>query len=155
MIDHQIHRDLRIDGLSTCTKILRRVPHRSQINNRGNTGKVLHQDAGWPIGNFLGRASAIVEPGFERHDIVSGHRGAILIAQHIFQEHFQGGRQAGDIAKAVLSCGIEGVVSIILTVYGQGLAGLETVEGWHEQTNLSFACEYKRISGAPYVLHDR
>ena len=87
VINHQVNRHLRIDRFSLAAKLLARIAHRSQINNRRNTGKVLHQHTRRTVSNLLGHLAAIIKPRLKRHNIVFGDRFSVFIAQHILQEN--------------------------------------------------------------------
>ena len=93
VIDDQIDGDLRVDRIGAGAQILRRIAHRSEVDHRWHASKVLHQDAGGPVSDLVSDLAAIVEPGLERDDIVLCHRRAVFIAQHVFEQHFQGGRE--------------------------------------------------------------
>ena len=89
MVDHEINRDLRIDRIGRGAEILRSVAHRREVNNCRNAGKVLHQDAGRAIGDFVACGALVVEPGLEREDVVPGNSLAIFEAQHVLQQHLE------------------------------------------------------------------
>ena len=106
VVDHQVDRDLRIDRICRSAEVLRSVAHRSEVNDCGDAGEVLHQDAGRAVGDFVARGALVVEPGLERKNVALGDRLAIFEAQHVFEQHLERCRQARHIAKAVFrGCG--------------------------------------------------
>ena len=75
------------------------VAHGGEVDDGGNAGKVLHQDAGRAILDFTVDA-AIGQEGGERLHILLPHRiRTILEPQHVFEEHLHGEGQAVEIAE--------------------------------------------------------
>ena len=147
MIDHQIDRHLRIDLLSAGAQIFSRVAHGCEIHHSGHASKVLHQapardgkrSHGSPCPPFSSQAlegGNVVFGDASRHPHCAAYSRAGLSRRLGVSRH---------VAETIFGCGIEGVVSIILTIYGQGLAGLETIEGRHGRSDLSFMREDKHI----------
>ena len=130
MVDHQIDGDQRIDLLRIAAELPDGVAHRRQVDDRRYAGKVLHQDAGRPVGDLAGRF-ALLEPGAEGPDIVGGHGAAVFVAQHILQQHLQREGQpadiAADIVQAVFGRPGQAVVGVGLAAGLKGLAGIEAV----------------------------
>lgn len=69
-----------------------------------------------------------MQPGGDRADVLSGDGAAILMAQQIFQQHFQGVGQAAEVTQAGGGSG-EGVDLVGGSVDGEGLFGVEAIHG--------------------------
>ena len=97
MIDDQINRHERIDLLRIASEVLHRVAHGGKVDDCRNAGEILHQYPGRPEGDFLFRRALVPTPVRRILDVGLAGAAAVLIAQHVFDDDFQGERQPGDI----------------------------------------------------------
>jgi hypothetical protein len=98
VIDHQIDRHQRVDPFCVAAELDDAIAHRRQIDHGGDAGEILHQDARgakWYIGFGMFFADPI-DDGF---GVLDGGAFAVFKAQHVFQQNFQGARQAANIAE--------------------------------------------------------
>ncbi len=84
MIDHQIHRDQRVDPVGIAAHSFHGGPHRGQIDHGRNAGEVLQDDPGRLEGHLL-RVGAI-DPARQMLDIVLGDREPVACSQHGFEQ---------------------------------------------------------------------
>jgi hypothetical protein len=101
MIDDQIHRHERIDFLRIAPEAFHRIPHRSEINDCRNAGEILHQHARRPESDFLFGRTLVLDPLRRVLDVDPICAAAVFVAQHVFDDDFQGERQPGDIWQTV------------------------------------------------------
>ena len=99
VIDDQLGRSQRIDPLRIAAQRLDGIAHRGQIDDRGHAGKVLHQHAGWHVGD-LATGLGLRVPVGQKLDVASGHVDAILAAQQVFQQYLQAEGQAAQVEAA-------------------------------------------------------
>jgi hypothetical protein len=107
VVDDEVDRHLRVDLLRIAAELHGRIAHGGEVDHGRNAGKVLHQHAGRAVGDLVIILALVVEPLLERENVVLGDGLAIFEAQHVFQQHFQRGRQSGNIAKTVLGGGLD------------------------------------------------
>ncbi len=89
VVDHKVNRRQRIDLGGVLSQILHCVAHRCQIDNGGNPGEILHQHAGRAESDFHLVLPAVLEPVGNALDVGLGDAAPILVAQQVFQQHFQ------------------------------------------------------------------
>ena len=128
MVDDEIDGSERIDLLRILAELRHGIAHRGQIDDGGNAGEILHQHARRAEGDFGFGLAAIVEPAHDAHNVVAGDGAAILVAQEIFDQHFQRVRQSRDAGEAVLLGRLEAVIGIGLAADLQRLATAEGIE---------------------------
>src|SRR5262249_13198518 len=107
-----------------------RVAHGGEIDDRGNAGEVLHQHARRTERNLTVRGLGL-EPLGEAVDVLLGDGPAVLMAQHVLQEHLEGERQAGDAAQTVLLGCRKAVMNVGFAADFQNLSAFEAVERGH------------------------
>ena len=78
VVDDQFGRLQRVDFLRVSAQHTHRITHRSQVDNRGHAGKILHQDTGGCVGDFAGRCSFRIPVG-QCLDILGGHAHAVFM----------------------------------------------------------------------------
>ena len=127
MIDDQIDRHQRIDFGGVAVKGGHRVSHRGQIHHGGHAGKVLHQDAGGPEGDFA-RGAFAHEPLRHGADVFRRDRAAVLEAQEVFQKNLQRVGQGGNSGQAVRLGVGQREILIGLALHMERFAGAEAVE---------------------------
>jgi hypothetical protein len=97
MVDHQLRRRQRVDFVRIAAQLDHRLAHRSEIDDRGHPGEVLHDHAARRERDLVrGRGGGI--PLEQRLDVVAGDVEAVLEAQQVLEENLQGIRQAADVA---------------------------------------------------------
>ena len=89
VIDDEIDGGERIDFLRIAAEALHRIAHRGQIDDGWNAGKILHEHAGRPEGDFKLGLAAVYEPLGHALDMLAGDRTPILIPQQVFQQHLE------------------------------------------------------------------
>jgi hypothetical protein len=101
VVDDQVRRHQRVDPLRVPAHPLRRVAHRRQIHQRGDAGEILQEHPRRAEGDLAVRR-LFRRPVRERPDVVRRDRGAVLVAQEIFEEDLDGEGEAGDLSDAAL-----------------------------------------------------
>ncbi len=134
MIDDEIDRHERIDLLRIAAERGHRVAHGGEIDDGGNAGEVLHQDAGRTKRDLALGLALVDEPFGDRLNIVFGDRAAVLEAQQIFEQDLHRERQLRNAGKPVLLRRLEREIMIGLGSNVELLAAFETVERRHDQT---------------------
>ncbi len=111
MVDDKINRYLRVDALGISTELGDRIAHGGEVNHGWNAGEVLHQHAGWTVGNFAGGGAGF-QPALHSLDVVCGYRATVFEAEQIFQQNFERERQAGNAVEAVLLGFLQVIINI-------------------------------------------
>ena len=114
VVDHEVDRVQRVDLFGVAAKGHDAVAHRGKVNNGRNAGEILHQHAGRAIGDLARVLATVVAPFGKRLDVVDGDGLAVFKTQHVLQNDFQRGGQAGEVTEA---CGLRGRNGVI----GDGL----------------------------------
>ena len=126
MVDHQVHRDQRVDALGIAAQPCHRRPHRRQIHHAGHAGEVLHDHTrGLERQLDLGRVGRV--PVRQPADVLLGHGEAVHLAQQRLQQHLDRKRQPGDLAKASLFERGEAVIDHRLARAGKASSGVEGI----------------------------
>ncbi len=125
VVDDQLSRYERIHPVRIAPQLRHGVAHGRQIDHGGHTGEVLHEDAGRGEGDLLAGLSIRV-PFSQGHDIPGVDSDAVLVAEHVLQEHLERvGQTAGvgygvdavDLIAAVanlqLGAGPEAVAAVV------------------------------------------
>ena len=131
MVDDEIDRHQRIDLLRVAAEMVHRVAHRGEIDHRGHAGEVLHQHARRAERNFA-VGGLVLEPRREGLDVLLGDGAAVLVAQHVFQQHLQREGQPRDALEAVLFGDRQAVIGVGLAADLESPAALETIERGHD-----------------------
>ena len=97
MVDDQLRRRQRIDTVCLAAEFDNRIAHCRKIDDGGNAGKVLQDDAARGKGNFRTRGSLGV-PVSERQDIVARNVTTVLMTQQVFEQDLERVGQAIDMA---------------------------------------------------------
>ena len=99
VVDDELHRLQRVHPVGIAAEPDDAIPHRGQIDDARNSGKVLQQHArGHERDLALRRALHV--PARQRLDIGRLHEAAVLVAKQIFEKDFQRVRQARDLGEA-------------------------------------------------------
>ncbi len=96
VVDDQVDGHQRIDLLRIGAELFHRVAHRGEIDDGGDAGEVLHQDAGRLVGDLLGRLGLRV-PARDRLDVLLRDRLAVLEAKGVLEQDLQRVGKAGDV----------------------------------------------------------
>ena len=99
MIDDQFRGQQRIDAFGIAAHALHALTHGGQIDDGGNAGEILQQNARGHEGNFFFRRSRL--PVGERLNIGSVDEAAVFEAQKIFEQNAERERKLGEIGYAV------------------------------------------------------
>ena len=99
MVDDQLGGRERIDALGIAAKSLDGVAHGGQIDDGGNAGEVLHEDAGRHVGDFAAGLGFGVPVG-EEFDVGGGDVDAVFAAEQIFKQDFEAEGKAREIEAA-------------------------------------------------------
>ena len=87
MVNHQINRRQWINLFRVPAKLHHGIAHGGQIHHRRNAGEILHQHPRGAIGDFM--LFGVARAFGQRGDVIGGDRCAILIADQVFEQHFQ------------------------------------------------------------------
>ena len=99
----------------------------AEIDDGGDAGEVLHEDAGGHVGDFAAGLGLRLPLG-EELDVVGGDGDAVFAAQQVFEQYFQREGEAGDV-EAVCGEGGERVVAVSLVAGFEFGGGAEGVHG--------------------------
>ena len=97
MVDHKMHRHLRIDLFRITAQLRHRIAHRRQIDHARHAGEILHQHARRTILDFA-IGTRVLLPIDDRLHIIARDGGAVLETQHVLQQHLHRKGQAADVA---------------------------------------------------------
>ena len=104
VVDDELGGLERVDALGVAAEGLHGVAHGGEIDDGGDAGEVLHEDAGRHVGDLAGGLGVGVPVG-EELDVVGGDAAAVFVAEEIFEKDAQGEGQAGEVDAG----GFEGV----------------------------------------------
>ena len=113
VVDDEINRHQRVDLLRIAAEHLHGIAHGGEIDHGGDAGEILHQDARRPERDFTIGGLGL-EPLSDGEDVLLGDGAAILMAQHVFEQHFERKRQPRDALEAVLFRHRQAVISVDL-----------------------------------------
>jgi hypothetical protein len=88
-----------IDAGGISAQLLHGIAHGGEVNDGGDAGEVLHEDAGGHVLNFAGGLGGGVPLG-EELDVGGGDGTAVFVAEEIFKKDFEGVGKAGDVEAA-------------------------------------------------------
>ncbi len=128
MVDDEIDRNQRIDLFGISTQRFDTITHRGKIDHGRNAGKVLHENAGGAVGDFVFGEALVVEPFGNRQNVFLGNGLAVLETQEVFEQDLHGIGQLGYALQAIgFSLG-QAEIDIVLTIDGKNGTTFETVE---------------------------
>jgi hypothetical protein len=99
VVDDQFRRDEGIDALGVATQSLDGVAHGAQIDDGGDAGEVLHEDAGRHVSNFAIGLGFGVPVGKEL-DVAGGDANAIFAAEQVLDQYLEAEGQAAQVKAA-------------------------------------------------------
>ena len=127
VIDDEIDGRQRIDLVRVAPQRRDRVAHGGKIDHGRDAGEILHQDPRGTEGD-LPVASLLLQPVRDGADIVGRDSPAVLMAQQVLEQHFEGERQPADAVEP----GGFGRLEIEIVVFAladfERAPALETVE---------------------------
>ena len=102
-----------IDLLRIATEDFHGVAHRGEVDDGGDTGEVLHEDAGGHPGDFAGGLGFRV-PLREELDVVGSDAFAVLVAEEVFEKdaEAEGEAREADVALLLESAEAEDLVGL-------------------------------------------
>ena len=139
MVDDEVAGHLRVDLGRVATELGNRVAHRGEIDDAGDAGEILHENACRAVLDLAVGVHRIVLPIDDRLDVVGGDRDAVLEAQHVLQEHLHREGQAADVAELRRGLG-EAVIGVGLAVHVERGAGAERVLADRGHAGPSLGC---------------
>ena len=80
VVDDQVRRLQRINRPRVAAHLQHRFPHGGKIHNGRDSGKVLHQDPSWPVGD-LDAGDSLWIPCQECLDVAVGDAAAVFVTQ--------------------------------------------------------------------------
>ena len=129
MVDDEIDGHQRIDLVGVALEVLHAVAHGREIDDGGNAGEILHQDACRAEADLFLRLALVLEPFGHRRDVGLGDGAAVLVAQKVLEQHLHGIREPRNAFQAVgLGIG-KRKVDVALSSGGKSLHALEAVYG--------------------------
>ncbi len=96
VVDDQLGGRERVDRGRVATEVAHGLTHGGQVDDRRDTGEVLHDHPRGRVLDLLAGLTVSVPSG-DRPDIVCSDVRAVLGAQQVLQQHLEAVRQAGDI----------------------------------------------------------
>ena len=114
-----------IDALGIAAEGLDGVAHGGQIDDGGNAGEVLHEDAGRHVGDFAAGLGFGIPVG-EEFDVGGGDVDAVFAAEQIFEQNFEAEGKAREI-EAASSEGREAIDGVGAAAGGEHGAAIEAV----------------------------
>ena len=130
VVDDEFDRLQRVDLVRVAAEPRNAVAHRREVDDARNAREVLEQHAGRSEGNLLLRGALHI-PSSERFDVRLLDEPSVFVPEQIFQQDFQGKREARDLRKTVLLERAEAEVLHAACANLEGGAGAEAVHGRH------------------------
>jgi len=99
MVDDQFRGLQRVDLAGLAPQLDDRVAHGRQVDDAGDAGEVLHEDARGPERYLLVR-DLVAPPGGQRDDVVAGYGEAVLVSEQVFEQDADRVGEPADVADA-------------------------------------------------------
>ena len=96
MVDHEIHRNKRIDlFVGGAAQFVHSVAHGGQIHNRGHAREILHEHTRRSKSDFLVPCAGVFRGLGQATDmdLFCFHKPSVLVAQKVLDHHFDGKRE--------------------------------------------------------------
>ena len=100
VVDDQLGGEQRIDALGIAAHALHGIAHGGEIDDGGNAGEILQQDARGHEGDFFLRG--VGSPSGESANVFGVNDAAVFKAQEIFEQNAERERQFGERGDALL-----------------------------------------------------
>jgi hypothetical protein len=99
MVDDEVDGDFRVHTVRLPTERLDGVPHGSEVDDAGDTGEVLEEDAGRRKGDLaMGRLTGGGVTG-EGLDVGGADVEAVLVAEEVLEEELERVRNPGEVGQ--------------------------------------------------------
>ncbi len=128
VVDHEVHRDQRVDLPRGAAEALHGVAHRREVDHAGHAGEVLEHDARGAERHLHGGGRLRV-PAREPEHVLLGDDEAVHVAQRRLEDHADRVREAIDARHAGLAQGVQAEQVDRPGGGGEGGAGAERVLG--------------------------
>ena len=139
MVDDQFGGEERIDALGIAAHALHGFAHGGEIDDRGNAGEILQQNARGHEGNFFFRSAG--PPACQRANVFGMNETAVFAAQQIFEQNAQGKGQLGEVGEALFFKKFQAVNFEGLRADVQLVACAEGIARVRWPFSLSFHCD--------------
>ena len=120
VVDDQLGGRERVDALGIAAEGLDGVAHGGEIDDGGDAGEVLHEDAGGHVGDFAAGLGFGVPVG-EELDVGGGDVDAVFAAQQVFKQDLEAEGKAAEIeaARGERGKAIDGVGAVAGVEHGR------------------------------------
>src|ERR1019366_5583551 len=165
VVDDELGGLERIDLFGIAAEGAHGVAHGGEIDDGGDAGEVLHEDASGHVGDLAGGFGLGVPVG-EEGDVVGGDGVAVFVAEEVFEQDAEGEGKAGEVGfgggfgegveaedvdggpAAGEGCGaVEGIGILVGHVFSPFIViGARSLEG-HRARNLRPATHWARVGG--------
>ena len=125
MVDDEFDGLKRVDESGIAAEFAHGVAHGGEIDNAGDAGEILEQDAAGGKGDFFVGLGVFI-PGSEGADFLLSHVAAVFGAEKILQQDAQRERQVFG-RDALLVEGVEAVDFVLFVADFESGAGVEAV----------------------------
>ncbi len=98
VVDHQVHRDQRLDQLGRLAHLAHGAAHRGEIHHQRHAGEILQEHARDHERDLLG-AFRLRLPGGQRADVLLAHAFAIQVPQERLEDDAQADREPRHLAE--------------------------------------------------------
>ena len=96
VVDDELRGLEGVDFFGVAAKGAHGIAHGGKIDDGGDAGEVLHEDAGGHVGDLAGRLGLWL-PGGEEADVIRGDGAAVLMAKEVFKQDPEREGEAGEI----------------------------------------------------------
>jgi hypothetical protein len=94
VVDHQVHRLERVDARRIAAHGAHGVPHRGEVDDRGDAREVLEEHPRRHEGDLV-LGDALRVPGEQRLDVLAADAQAVLEAEQVLEQDLQRDREPG------------------------------------------------------------
>ena len=128
VVNHQIHRDLRVDFLGVAAHFHHGVSKSCQVHHGRHAGEVLKDDSGRAEGDLA--TLAVGCPCGDLANVLLGDEEPVISTQSAFEENADG---VGEVSRGN-AVGIKGVKCEVIAANAEGLSCVKGVQGRHDST---------------------
>lgn len=130
VVDDEINGNLRVDAFRISAQLGCGIAHGGQINDCGNAGEVLHDDACRTVGDLM-RGFPGRQPCGHGLDICLGDGLAVFKTKQVLEQDLQRSRQAGHAGQAIRFSNFQVIIGVGFTGRGEGAFTGKTVQRSH------------------------
>jgi len=136
VVDDEVDRHLRVDLAGVGAQRIHRVAHGGEIDDAGDAGEILKQDAGGTILNLALGLALVILPVDDGLNILDRDGDAIFEAEQVFEQHLHREGQARHVAQLRRRF-FERVKGDVLALDMQNVARAQCVlsDGGHENAS--------------------